>query len=412
MEFVDVSNVDGPLAVNQTLPKQDMPYGLLVGIGDTGYGVAKSLAKYGIPLIALEKDPTRPEAKTRFCQSVEYYRDENELHDRIVAVCKRLKQKPVLYLSGDALVSFYSTRRSSLSQLVHIAFPNADVVETLLEKTKFAEFAERNDFKIPKTIVPTSARELVDSVHQLRYPCVVKPAWRSSSWKLAKFPKVFVFENAEKLQGRFGEIFAVERDLIVQDWIPGGDSEIYFCLTYFDGEGNCLADFTGRKLRQWPVGTGSTACAVPVDAPEVTAETLRLFKLVGLAGFGSVEFKRHLKTGEYFIMEPTVGRPNHQSFIATANGVDIPGIAYRSLTGVNLPLPVRSKKPVTWIDDQFDLLSILVSGAQGKLNFSHLIKSYFGKKSFRFLSLTDTRPLASMLLQAPFKLKKYVTRKR
>ncbi len=397
--------------MNERIEDQNMPVAILLGISDTGYETAKSLTLCGIPIIAFEKDPTRPETKTKLCREIHFYDNEAQLLEQLLKALDRLSQPPVLFLSGDALVNFFNEHRNILVGRVRVAFPETECVSTLLEKTRFDAFAIKHNFRVPKTVVVTNREALKQIVETLSFPCVIKPTWRSSAWKKAKFPKVFVFERPKDLKNKFGRIYDVEQDLLAQEWIPGGDADIYFCLTYFDHGGKCLADFTGRKLRQWPVGTGSTACAEPVFEANVQAETMRLFETSNFRGFGSVEFKRHANTGEFFIMEPTVGRCNHQSYVATANGVNFPCIAYQSLTGIDLGLPERSSCPVVWIDDQFDALSIIVSTFTGRLNLTNLFRSYLGKKSFRFCNRRDLGPLFHVLLQAPRKLSKFVLKR-
>ena len=388
----------------------DPPIVLLLGLSDTGYGTVKSLSQRNLPVIAFEKNATRPETKTNLCQRILYYQDESELLSQIESTCTQLTGRPLLFASGDALVQFIHDHRGRLTEWVDMDFADPETLELLLQKTRFAEFACENGFKVPRTVVVKDQSSLQRCQQELTFPCVVKPAWRSAAWKAARFPKVFVFQNPQELASRFDRIYSVEPELIVQEWVPGDDSDIYFCLTYFDNHSKCLGEFTGRKLRQWPVGTGSTACAEPVDEPSVTQQTMRLFEHVNYRGFGSVEFKRHEKTGEFYIMEPTVGRCNHQSYIATANGVNLPCIAYQSLTGIDLELPHRDPKKVTWIDDQFDALSIIVSLFSGRLNVTHVFRSYAGRKSFRFLSFSDPGPLLHVLMQAPRKLVKYVVK--
>ena len=55
----------------------------------------------------------------------------------------------------------------------------------------------------------------------------------------------------------------------------------------------------------------------------VLRETVRLFKSVNYRGLGYVELKRDERSGEYYIMEPNIGRPTGRSAIAEAGGVEL-----------------------------------------------------------------------------------------
>ena len=139
---------------------------------------------------------------------------------------------------------------------------------------------------------------------------------------------------------------------VVQEWIPGGDSQIYFCLFYCGRQGVPISMFTGRKIVSNPPGVGSTG--ICIAAPEASAHleplTRRFIEHVGFAGMGSLEFKWHDTRREFQIVEPTVGRTDWQEEIATLCGENIPLAAYCYELG--LPIAVaRSRRNGIWRED-------------------------------------------------------------
>ena len=380
----------------------ELPYAVILGIADTGYGVARSLAPFGIPIIAFESDTTRPEIRTNLCE-VNIFSDEIALLNKLLSLSSGSRLKPLLYITSDALVMFYNTNRHILADHFLIDFPSQRTTNLLMEKGKFATFARDNGLAIPKTKIIQNRYDVEACAEEMAFPCLLKPYWRDVNWKRACFPKVFSFFDRADFLKRINAIFSVEHRLVLQEWIPGGDSDIYFTLTYYDSNSRCLADFTGRKLRQWPILTGSTCCAEPSDNHEVRQTTISLFDQIQYSGFGSVEFKKHQVTGKLFIMEPTVGRPNHQSFIAAANGINMPLVAYMSLTGLDIFRQRQPKRSSIWIDEQFDILSIIVGTLKGQLNLRHLIRSYLKCKSFRFINRKDMMPFFYALLISIYK---------
>jgi D-aspartate ligase len=389
------------VAYNQRISEK-RAHVVLLGLVDTGYGMVRSLALKGIPVIAFESSRNHPEIRSSLCQ-MRFFQDHNDLLNQLIVMPEELGHKPVLFISSDSLVKFYSDNSRELSKKYLTHFPDADTVNLLLEKTRFSEFAIKNGFTIPKTHIVRSWAD-IRSMETNTFPCVVKPYWRRQKWTEAKFPKVFFFKEKKEFDLKIHRIFSVEQNLIIQEWIPGNDGNIYFCLTYFDGQSKCISSFTGRKLRQWRVATGATSCAEPIDEPLVKKETLRLFDAVLFKGFGSVEFKRHPDTGIFYIMEPTVGRPNHQSYLATANGVNMPCEAYSSLTGMRFAFERQIKQHVVWIDDMDDIFSIAVNLIKGQLNYRDLVKTIFSKKSFRYLNVKDPGPFMALWSIVAYKL--------
>jgi hypothetical protein len=106
-------------------------------------------------------------------------------------------------------------------------------------------------------------------------------------------------------------------------------------------------------------------------------------------GFGSVEFKRHPHENRFYIMEPTVGRQNAQSFLAAINETPMSLVGYSALTGNSLLPASGPAKRTFWIDDQYDLFSIAVSALKGCLNIKDVFRSYIGKKVFRLCNKKD-----------------------
>ena len=45
-------------------------------------------------------------------------------------------------------------------------------------------------------------------------------------------------------------------NLMVQEYIPGLDDQIYIFNGYFDGQSDCRIGFTGNKIRQYPIHVG------------------------------------------------------------------------------------------------------------------------------------------------------------
>ena len=61
-------------------------------------------------------------------------------------------------------------------------------------------------------------------------------------------------------------------NLMLQEYIPGGDDSIWMFNGYFDANSDCLAGFTGRKLRQTPPYTGVTSLGVCLPNDVVRAD--------------------------------------------------------------------------------------------------------------------------------------------
>ncbi len=369
-----------------------VPLAVVLHIAYTGYGVVRSLASAGIPIVAFQKDLTPPEARSGLCRRVVTFADEDDLLARLVSLAGECGEKPVLFITSDVYVEFFIRHRDILEDLFLIHYPATETVDLLLRKDSFLDYASRRGLPMPRSWKIGSMDDLDEHMHSMAFPVIVKPFHKTRAWLAARLAKAYLAGSREELVSLYRKVFPVEARLLVQEWVPGPDSNVEYCLAYFDQDSRCLASFTGAKIRQWPVGTGSTASTRPVDNELIRVVTIALFSALGYQGFGSVEYKKHEITGKYYIMEPTVGRPNQQSYVATANGINMPLVAYNALTGLSLGQPhTPVDEPVYYVDEWADAGSVLMHLLKGRNCLGDLLDLLGRKKAFRYADRRDMR---------------------
>ncbi len=264
---------------------------------------------------------------------------------------RKAAQKPVLIVAQDPLVQLVAEHSGELSKYFEFVMPEADAIQRLLDKTAFHAWATAEGFPVPASTIVEKHAELDAALERGPYPLIVKPLVRTAAWD-GPFPslKFFTLNDIQTPFVHRERLFEYSPRYVVQQWIPGGDDEVYFCLAYFDRGGTPRAWYTGRKLLQWPLQTGSTAICVNAHAPEFEQMSLELLQRAGLKGLGSVEAKRNPLDGRFYVTEPTVGRNDFQSYVASVGGVNLS--AYAALDGFNLPLPPSGRgRPALWFDE-------------------------------------------------------------
>ena len=377
------------------------PPAVVVGIGLTGLGMVRSLRDprnpLSMPITAIDSDLRQPTAYTRLCAKVHCPDVDGEgLVDSLIEQGRRRSERPVLLLSQDLAVLTVAKHQHTLSSFYRFSVPTADVTDLLMDKSRFGEYATRHGFNVPRTFAINGADDLEPALAGLRFPCVLKPIYRNSAWSERGYPKGFVCQTAAQLRAAYGQVSDVQSSFVAQEWIPGDDSEIYFCLAYFDEQSRPVATFTGRKLRQWPLAAGNTSLAEASGIPSIKQETVRLFETIKFRGLGSVEFKRDPRTGEFKIMEPTVGRANLQSETATANGVNLTWIAYAHLTGLDCGRIRLRPRPAIWINEFTDLQSGMARVGRGELSLGSWMRSYRRPRYYAWFSWKDPLPAVVM----------------
>jgi predicted ATP-grasp superfamily ATP-dependent carboligase len=265
-----------------------------------------------------------------------------------------------------------------------------------MKKSLFYDFALKNNILIPKTSRVIIGENTLQTIEKLEFPIVIKPTYRKASWDIAGFPKVFLCNNEKEYLESYRKAISVEEDLIAQEFIPGGDSDIYYCMTYYDANSRCLGSFTGKKIRQWPVDYG-TATSTTISQEEfVTSETIRIFNMLNYAGFGSIEYKKSQKDGRFYIMEATVGRLDQTEFVTTVHGINLPLICYGSQTNKTFQITGSNDKMIIYIDSFKELFSAIKHIKRNDLTLSQWLKSIKGKKAYLHFYKED--PIVGLFL--------------
>lgn len=329
------------------------PEAIVVGSGLNALGVVRSLAPENIRITLVDEAPGGPAAASRFVTKSLYGATSGDaLLAHLLKQPKR-DEPPILFLTQEASVATVSAKRELLTDKYRFLLPPKDTLTELMDKSRFQTRASELGFPVPRSVVLERTSD-VERASQLPYPCILKPVAKSEAWE-RRHKKAYRFEAFDGLKEFVSRIDADPPPIIVQEWIEGSDSDVYFTLVYRNETGRTCASFTGRKIRQWPPQVGGTASCIA--APEVD-ETLsdmtkRFFDAVGFVGMGSMEYKRDPRSGRFVMVEPTVGRSDYQEEVATLNGVNIVRAAYRSLAGLPPVAPTPTQKRM-WRDGAGD----------------------------------------------------------
>lgn len=327
-----------------------------VVVGDelNALGIVRSLGAAGVPVIKVVTDSAALSAKSRYGRKVLVEKTEGEsLVRALVELAGQYPQKPVLFVTEEKTVRTLSEYRNRLLSCYRFRLPAHDRLMALMHKQGFQELAEAVSAPIPSVVQLQSLADL-PKLKTLTFPCVLKPSAKDYAYG-ARFAKAYVVQSAEEAAERYREIAPVCADLVVQQWIEGGDDDIYFCLQYIGDQG-VVASFTGRKLRSWPPRIGGTAsCTAAWEAAdELALLTSQFFAETGFTGMGSMEYKRDRRDGRYYMIEPTVARTDFQEEVATLNGVNIPLAAYRYEAGLSALPIARPSRDKAWREALID----------------------------------------------------------
>lgn len=333
-------------------PTPDNVPAIVVGASLNGLGVVRSLHKAGVEVHLVTDDLQQSTARTRLaqCWSVPSLGNES-LIEALIDITNQIGRTPVLFLTQEAGVGIVSRHRDKLSEKNLFLLPEPDVVGTLTTKAGFQKTAEKLGSPIPRSQSIEETQHL-DRIRSFRFPVILKPNAHSSDYSL-RFKKAYRLKSYDEVVLLYKKIHTIEPRVVVQEWIEGNDNDIFFCLQHRSAGGEVDANFCGQKLRSYPPHVGGTAsCTIAPQSvwEELTTKTNEFFSAALVVGLCSMEFKRHSKTGEFLMIEPTIGRTDYQEEVATWHGCNIPAAAYGSLTCQKLQHNTTVSSQYIWLD--------------------------------------------------------------
>ncbi|MDQ3767660.1 MAG: carboxylate--amine ligase [Actinomycetota bacterium] len=384
------------MSVNGAFRDMDRPPAIVVGLDCiTGLQTARILAGHRVPVIALATDSGHFCCRTRVCEQIIYVdtEDAGACVEALTKLGRELDQKGALFPCTDMSVLAISRHREELRRWFHVTLPPPDALELLMDKVDFLKLAQERELPIPRTVFLTTREDAEEAAMALSYPAVVKPRVKSWEWQQQGLAKVYRVQEPSELVELYEEIGSWTDVLVAQEWIDGGDSDLFSCNCYFDADSTPLVTFVARKLRQWPPEAGTSSLGEECRNDTVLQETLRLFESVSFRGLGYLEMKRDRATGRQYIIEANIGRPTGRSAIAEAGGVDLLYCTY--CDSVGLPLPenlVQRYTGVKWIYLRHDFQSAFLYWRKGKLTLRDWWSSWRGKKVEAVFSWSDPLP--------------------
>jgi predicted ATP-grasp superfamily ATP-dependent carboligase len=322
---------------------------VVVGGELNGLGVVRSLARHGVRSLTVDTESSRAALWSRHTEGrLVRNLEGREFVEDMIEIGKQMSQPPVLILTAEQAVHAVSENFVKLSKWFRIRIPSDERVKLLSSKSSFHEFALLNNFPVPRTAVLESKSDIV-LLNELQFPCVMKPDDKRSALSGHK-ERALRIETLREAREQAAVMLETPGGIVVQEWIEGADSNIYFTLFYRGADGRPIATFTGRKLSCYPRNVGSTAvCVAAPEAHDVLEPmTLAFAECASMDGMGSMEYKWDDHHRKFVMIEPTVGRTDWQEEIATLCGVNIPFAAYQHELGLPVAPAKASRAFVAW----------------------------------------------------------------
>ncbi|HUG91875.1 MAG TPA: hypothetical protein VML55_13640 [Planctomycetaceae bacterium] len=374
--------------------------------------MARDLGRHQVPIQLFDFDASRPAAATRYrLRRTGFTRvtDEAHLVDELIAFGGRLSLPPVLFPTSDAMVLTVAKHRAELEKHYRIPASLAPgTVESFVDKRTFSNLCRRHGIAAPRTAFHASPEDLLAAAVEFQFPLILKPATGHLWHARLKGAKLLVLHSLEELREALSRFGADAGEFMLQELVPGDESNIWVAGVYIKADGTVGACFTGRKLRQHPPDFGSASLAESCLNEEIERLSLDLLSALGFRGICGTEFKYDARDDTFKIIEINQRQTLWFGLIA-ASGIDINYLAYCDLAGLPCEQAAPQQDGVKWAYLEKDLLSALHFLRGGRLTVRQWLGSLRGIRTHAVMSLSDPLPF---LLSPRYYLSRLLSRRK
>ena len=367
---------------------------VVLGMFETGLAVGRSLGRSGIKVVGLDS-AKKVGFYSRYIDAMicpDPLQCEQEFIAFLLRVAAREKMRPALFITSDDFLLPVSRSRKELEQHYLMNLPSPHIIESIADKFKQYSLALNAGIPVPKTFFADNMDQVLEIKDRIPLPAFIKGAevtlWRK---KMGVASKGFVVNTQEELLNTFEMVFRRGANGLVQELIPGPDTNHYKSSCYLSRKGEILLAFGLQKLRQQPVGFGFGCLVQSVDYPEMLALGKDFFTRIGYRGVGSAEFKLDLRDNTLKLIELNP-RYWQQNALAEKCGMNFPLMDYMELTDGE-PKAILDYRPgIKWVNIYSDIESFREYRQRGQLSFRQWLDSLKGEKLLSDLAGDDILP--------------------
>jgi len=362
-------------------------------------GIFRSLGTLGVPVYAVEDGQWAPPVRSRYCRGVFHWDVRHAPPRDSVAVLLKIARnfdcRPILIPTDDATAVLAQEASEELQTAYQFPVLPARLAHRLSSKKELYFLCREHNFPTPETAFPQSRADLLQLLDNFLFPVVLKGIDDRLMLGRTKVSMCIVHSSDELLKCYDQMEDAAQPNLMVQEYIPGDAESVWMFNGYLNDKSECLAGFTGRKLRQRPANTGITTLGICLRNEIVEQSIRRLLQSLNYRGIVDIGCRYDKRDGQYKLLDvnPRIGC-TFRLFV-DPSGMDVVRACYLDLTGQEVHADV-AQAGRKWLVENQDLLELPVHLKAGKLTIREWLRSLHGVQETAWFHWLDLSPLWAM----------------
>ncbi len=318
--------------------------------------------------------------------------------DWLLELGVRLGNRPLIIPTDDKSCLFVADEAKALSHVFSFPRQPSGLARELSDKESMYRLCHEYSIPTPETVFRPSRADVEALAESATFPIMLKGINTVALFERTGL-KMKLTHNADQLIQSYDWFESITcdqgRNLMLQEYIPGGSDAVWMFDGYFDADSQCLFGLTGQKLRQYPPHMGVTSLGVCRWNNAVFDRTKSVLKHLGYRGIIDLGYKYDARTEEYKLLDvnPRIGS-TFRLFVDT-EGIDVARAFYLDMTDQPVPVgrPVEGRK---WMVENFDLISSIRYCRDGYLSPGEWLKSYHGLQEASWFAADDPKPFLGM----------------
>lgn len=362
-------------------------------------GIARSLGRLGVPVYGLCHASQEPAGLSRYWRECYPWDIESAPEPKsiefLLALGKKLGRRAILIPVSDRTAQFVADHTGTLEQCYIFPDVSSELVRRLTSKKQMHAIANAIGIPTAKTYFPRSRAEVLQFTDRAVFPLMLKADDGVRLFARTGSKMAIVRTPAELLEQYDRWEDADSPNLMLQEYIAGGDETLWMFNGYFNDASECLAGFTGIKIRQTPPSMGSTSLGLCLPNPEVDQLTRRFMKAIGYQGILDIGYRYDVRDHRYKVLDvnPRIGS-TFRLFV-DKNGLDVVRALYRDLTAQGVPKPV-SADGRKWCVEDMDFETFRLTRRTGHLSLGEWLATLRGVDEGAWFARDDLRPFLSI----------------
>lgn len=383
------------------IPDTSTPVVVLTPHHHGALGIFRSLGTLGVPVYAVEDCRWAPPLRSRYCRGV-FHWDlcHAPIRDSVASLLRigrTFTQRPILIPTDDAAAHLVQQASEELQTVFQFPVLPAGLAQRFSNKRELYLLCCEYGFPTPETSFPQSRKELLGLLDKLVFPVMLKGIDDRLTNAREKV-RMRIVRSADELLGCYDQVEeAVRANLMVQEYIPGTAESVWMFNGYFNERSECLAGFTGRKLRQRPADTGITTLGICLRNDAFERSVRNLLRSLGYRGIVDLGCRYDARDGKYKLLDvnPRIGC-TFRLFV-DPSGFDVVRTCYLDMTGQ--PVHAQSaREGRKWLVENQDLAEFPFHLKAKKVTLRGWLRSLRGVQETAWFHWRDIAPLCILLL--------------